>query len=173
MEEYEKLLYKKVKIMIIEYDKKYDEHIKDLLVELQEHIQNIDLEGYNILTDEFRESYFLKTMDEIKKCNGKILIYKEENNIVGLVIGLINNDAEETYEFKAPKRGRITELIVSKNNRSSGIGTKLLNAMENDLKSIGCKDILLGVFAYNESAIKFYEKNGYHVRMTDMTKTNL
>ena len=159
--------------MIIEYDKKYDEQIKDLLVELQEYIKNIDLEGYNILTDEFRESYFLKTMDEIKKCNGKILIYKEENDIVGLVIGLINNDAEETYEFKAPKRGRITELIVSKNNRSSGIGTKLLNAMENYLKSIGCKDILLGVFAYNEKAIKFYEKNGYHVRMTDMTKTNL
>ena len=159
--------------MIIEYDKKYDEHIKDLLVELQEHIQNIDLEGYNILTDEFRESYFLKTMDEIKKCNGKILIYKEENNIVGLVIGLINNDAEETYEFKAPKRGRITELIVSKNIRSNGIGTQLLNAMENYLKSIGCQDILLGVFAYNEKAIKFYEKNGYHVRMTDMTKNNL
>ena len=100
--------------MIIEYDKKYDEQIKDLLVELQEHIQNVDLEGYNILTDEFRESYFSKTMDEIKKCNGKILLYKEENDIVGLVIGLINNDAEETYEFKAPKRGRITELIVSK-----------------------------------------------------------
>ena len=103
--------------MIIEYDKKYDEQIKDLLVELQEHIKNIDLEGYNILTDEFRESYFSKTMDEIKKCNGKILLYKEENDIVGLVIGLINNDAEETYEFKAPKRGRITELIVSKNIR--------------------------------------------------------
>ena len=31
---YGKLLYKKVKIMIIEYDKKYDEQIKDLLVEL-------------------------------------------------------------------------------------------------------------------------------------------
>ena len=52
---YGKLLYKRVEIMIIEYDKKYDEQIKDLLVELQEHIQNIDLEGYNILTDEFRE----------------------------------------------------------------------------------------------------------------------
>ena len=53
--------------MIIEYDKKYDEPIKDLLVELQEYIQNIDLEGYNILTDEFRELYFLKTMNERRK----------------------------------------------------------------------------------------------------------
>lgn len=159
--------------MIIEYDKKYDEQIKDLLVELQEYIQNIDLEGYNILTDEYRELYLKKTMDEVKKYNGKILLYKKQNNIVGLVIGLINNEAEETYEFKAPKRARITELIVSKNIRSNGIGTQLLNAMEVYLKDIGCKDILLEVFAYNKNAIKFYEKNGYHVRMTDMTKTNL
>ena len=30
--------------------------------------------------------------------------------------------------------------------------------MENYLKSIGCEDILLGVFAYNENGISFYEK---------------
>ena len=159
--------------LIVEYDKKYDDKIMDLLVELQEYIHNIDLEGYNILTDEFRDLYFSKTMDEIKKCNGKILLYDENNDIVGLVIGLINNDIEQTYEFKAPRRGRITELIVSKKIRGKGIGKQLLNAMEAYLKSIGCKDILLGVFAYNENAIKFYEKNGYHTRMIDMTKNNL
>ena len=64
--------------MIIEYDKKYDEQIKDLLVELQEHIQNIDLEGYNILTDEFRESYFSKTMDEIKNVMVKFCYIKKK-----------------------------------------------------------------------------------------------
>ena len=44
---------------------------------------------------------------------------------------------------------------------------------EDYLKSVGCKDILLGVFAYNENAIKFYEKNGYHIRMLDMTKKDI
>ena len=112
-------------------------------------------------------------MEEIKKYNGKILLYKEDNDIMGIVVGLINNDVLETYELKVPMRGRITELIVSKNNRFKGVGTKLLNAMEDYLKSIGCKDILLGVFAYNEDAIKFYKKNGYHVRYMDMTKTIL
>lgn len=158
--------------MIIEYDEKYNEYIKDLLVELQEYLQNIDIEGYNILTEDFRKLYFEKTMDEIKTYNGKILLYKEKEDILGIVIGLINNDAEDTYEFKVPTRGRITELIVSKNARFQGIGTKLLNAMEDYLKSIGCKDILLGAFAYNTNAIKFYEKNGYHTRMIEMIKTS-
>ena len=156
--------------MVIKYDKIYDEDIKKLLVELQEYIVSIDKEGYNILTEEFREKYFNKVMDEIKSCNGKMLLYKEEGKIVGLVIGLVNNDKEETYEFKAPKRGRISELVVSKTVRSKGIGTILLKSMEEYLKSIGCKDILIGVFAYNEKAINFYEKNGYRMRMIDMTK---
>ena len=158
--------------MIIEYNKQYDENVKDLLVELQEHIQSIDIEGYNILTKDYRELYFQKIINEVNKCNGKILLYKENSKIVGLIVGLINNDNEETYEFIVPRRGRITELIVSKNIRSKGIGTMLLKSMEDYLKSIGCEDVLLGVFAYNDNAINFYEKNGYHMRMIDMIKTN-
>ena len=81
--------------MITEYDKKYDEDIKDLLVELQEHVQSIDKEGYNILTKEYREEYFKKLLYEVNNSNGKILLYKEDNRLVGLVVGLINNYEEE------------------------------------------------------------------------------
>ncbi len=154
--------------MIIDYDIKYDEDIKNLLLELQEHIESIDKEGYNIVGNNYKEKYFKTTMEEINKYEGKIFLYKEENKIVGLVVGLINNDVEETYEFKAPKRGRISELIVSKNIRSKGIGSKLLHKMEKYLKENGCEKILIGVFAYNDKAINFYEKNGYHTRMIDM-----
>ena len=159
--------------MIVEYDGIYDEEIKNLLVELQNHIKNIDIEGYNILTQDFKENYFKKTLDEINKYDGKIFLYKMNNRIVGFISGVINNDNEETYDFKAPKRGRITELVVSRYVRSKGIGTILLKHMENYLKSIGCFDILLGVFAYNDKAIKFYQKNGYHMRMIDMTKSDI
>lgn len=157
--------------MIIEYDKKYDEEIKNLLEELQVYIANIDEEGYNIVTPSYKEKYFIKTMEEVKQYEGKILLYKEDDKITGLIIGLINNEEESTYEFDSPKRGRITELIVSHYSRSKGTGSKLLTAMEEYLKSVGCKDFLLGVFAYNEKACSFYEKHGYHNRMIDMTKT--
>lgn len=156
--------------MIIEYDSIYDEEIKDLLVELQEYISSIDKEKYNIVGNFFREKYFIKTMDEIKRFEGKMYLYKENNKIVGLIVGLINNIEEETYDFKVPKRGRITELVVSNSSRCKGIGTKLLDKMEEYLKSVNCSDILLEVFGYNEQAIKFYNKSGYHTRMIDMTK---
>lgn len=154
--------------MIIEYDSKYDEDIKDLLLELQKHIVSIDKEGYNIITDSYREEYFKKTMNEVSKYEGKILLYEEENKVQGLIVSLIENDEMEEYSFKAPKRGRISELVVSKNVRNKGIGSKLLNCMTDYLKSVGCKSILIGVFAYNDNAVKFYQKNGYHLRMHDM-----
>lgn len=154
--------------MIIEYNSKYDEQIKDLLVQLQQYLADMDKEGYNIVGNEYKEKYFAKTMEEVKKCNGKIMLYKDNEKIVGLIVGLINNDETEQYDFKAPKRGRITELIVDKEYRGKQIGKQLLAEMNKYLKSIGCEKILIAVFGYNESAIEFYEKNGYHIRMIDM-----
>ncbi len=154
--------------MIIEYDSKYDEEIKDLLVQLQQYLADMDIEGYNIVGDGYRDKYFEKTLEEVKKCNGKILLYKDNEKIVGLIVGIINNDDTIRYDFKAPKRGRITELVVDKDYRGKGIGKKLLLKMKEHLKTNGCEKIMIAVFGYNESAIKFYKENGFHIRMLDM-----
>ena len=154
--------------MIVEYSYEYDESIKDLLLELQQYLSDIDKERYNIVGESFREKYFEKTMKEVKNNNGKILLYKENGQIIGLIIGIINNEETDRYDFKVPKRGRITELIVSKEHRGNNIGKKLLDSMKDYLKSIGCEKILIAVFGYNEKAIKFYNKNGFHMRMMDM-----
>jgi len=154
--------------MIIEYDSKYDEQIKDLLVQLQQYLADMDKEGYNIVGDGYRDKYFEKTLEEVKKCNGKILLYKDDEKIVGLIVGIINNDETIRYDFKAPKRGRITELVVGKEYRGKGIGKELLLKMKEYLKSNGCEKIMIAVFGYNESAIRFYKENGFHIRMLDM-----
>ena len=154
--------------MILEYDSKYDEDIKDLLVQLQQYLADIDNEGYNIVGDEYREKYFNKTIEDVKKNDGKILLYKDNDKIVGLIIGIINNNETERYAFKAPRRGRITELVIDKKYRGKGIGKELLLKMKEYLKSNGCEKILIAVFGYNESAIRFYKANGFHIRMLDM-----
>ena len=141
-------------MQIIEYNSKYDEQIKTLLVELQEYISQIDKEGYNIITEYFKELYFQKTMEEINSYNGKIFLEKKKEKIVGLIIGVVNNEEENSYDFKAPKRGRITELIVSQKYRTSGIG----------------QIFLIECFAYNFNALKFYQKNGYCNRTIEMMK---
>lgn len=159
-----------ITLKIINYSIKYDEEIKDLLVELQEYIADLDKEKYNILTDDYREKYFKKTMDEVEKYEGKILLAIENEKIIGVIIGVINNEKEKTYDFSVPKRGRITELVVSKKYRQTGVGEHLLNEMENYFKKIGCKAVLINVFAYNENAQKLYNKSGYSNRTIEMLK---
>lgn len=74
-------------------------------------------------------------------------------------------DKNDYLDYKCPKSGEISELIVSKSVRSKGVGSKLMETMEKYFKSIGCEYVLLDVFAYNENAIKFYKKQGFHSRM--------
>ena len=155
---------------IIEYSSKYNENIKDLLVDLQSFITKIDREQYNILTPEYREKYFEKTMKEVSLFEGKIFLGEENEEIVGLIIGLINNDDEKTYDFAAPKRARITELVVKEQYQANGIGKKLLKHMEDYFKSVGCQGILIDVFAYNINAQKFYYVNGYFNRNIELMK---
>ena len=155
--------------MIVEYDDCYNEEIKDLFVELQEYIASIDKEKFNILTPNYREEYFNKTLNEIKEHNGKMFLFEENGKIVGLVVGLIHEEMCECG-YHAQKRGEITELVVSKNYRAKGYGKELLNAIENYFQAQDCKNIIIGVFGYNNHAIEFYERNNYHTRFIDMTK---
>lgn len=97
-----------------------------------------------------------------------MFLYIEDNKCVGLISGCIYNEETDTYDFKCSKRGNISELVVKKEYRSKGIGKKLLNYMENYLKNNDCEKIMIGVFAYNDKALKFYNENGYHIRMLEM-----
>ena len=155
--------------MIIEYEDKYQEEVKDLFYELQEYIASLDKEKFNILTDGYRELYFKKTINEINNENGKMFLLKVDEKIVGLIVGLVKNSIND-YDFKAPIRGRITELIVTKDYQNKGYGHILLEYMENYLKELGCKNILIEVFGYNTNALNFYEKHGYHIRLYDVCK---
>ncbi len=155
---------------IVDYSECYAESVKDLLVELQAYIASLDREKYNILTDDFREKYFKKTMGEVRRHEGKILLAKEQEQIVGLIVGVINNASEASYCFCAPKRGRVTELVVSEQYRQGGIGKALLGKMEEYFKTVGCESVLIDVFAYNTYAQNFYDGNGYFSRSIEMMK---
>jgi len=154
---------------LVEYAAVYEEDVKDLLIELQAHIAALDREGYNILTDAYRESYFQKMTREVTENRGRIILARDSGKTVGFVAGLIDEE-ENSCCFSAPQSGRIIELIVTQDCRARGIGKVLLCAMEEYLRGAGCGRVLLGVFEYNEDAKRFYQKNGYSNRMTDMMK---
>ena len=151
---------------IIEYDNKYLEEVKDLLVELEEYILSIDEDNLDNLHPEYREKMAVLDLEEIKNNNGKCYLAIEEEKVIGLIMGyVIIYDKYDYLDYKCPKSGEVSELIVSKRARNSGIGKSLMNKMEQYFKSINCEYIFIVVFGYNKNAIEFYKKQGYHTRM--------
>lgn len=105
-------------------------------------------------------------LGDVRDNNGKCFLAIENNKAVGLIMGRVANYEENDYlDYKCPKKGEITELIISKKVRSNRIGQKLMKKMEAYFKSIDCEHVIVDVFAYNELALNFYRKQGYHTRM--------
>ena len=151
---------------IIEYNNKFLENIKDLLTELEEYIISIDKDGLDRLHEDYHEKYALMDLKDLEDNNGKCYLAVENNKAIGLIMGTIPGYSEYDYlDYKCPKRGIITELIVTSNTRSKGIGNKLNKTMEDYFKKEGCEYVMVDVFAYNEIGINFYNKEGYHPRM--------
>ena len=156
---------------IIEYDDKYLDDVKDLLVELEEYIVSIDKDHLDQVHPEYHEKMALVDLDEVNKNNGICYLAFENDKVIGLIMGMIPPYNEYDYlDYKCPKRGEITELIVTNKIRSNGIGQKLINKMEEYLKSVGCEYVIVDVFAYNEIGKNFYNKKDYHTRMETMIK---
>ena len=157
---------------IIEYEEKYLESVKNLLTELEKYLVLIDKDNLDTVHEDYHEKMALVDLKNVHENDGKCYLAVENSKVLGLIMGTIPKYGEYDYlDYKCPKRGIITELIVTNNIRSHGVGKMLMNAMETYFKEKGCEYVLVDVFAYNDNAIKFYEKEGYHTRMyTDIKK---
>lgn len=151
--------------MIVEYNAKYDEQIKGLLVELQNYLIDIDDWHTQILLPEYREKIFKLDMDNVQKQNGKVYLSIENELVNGLIIGVVDEKDEiDKLTNDCAKTGSVIELIVKNNIRGNGIGKNLLEKLEEYFKSINCKRINIEVFGPNKKGLNFYEKNDYVIR---------
>ena len=156
---------------IVEFDAKFAEQVKDLLVELQEYIVAIDDWHLNILTPEYRQKYFEKTTQETDKNEGKIFLALENDVVLGLICGnVVEYDEWDKFDYSCPKTGEVIELVVSKDVRHGGVGGALLAHMEKYFKSIGCEYCHIDVFEPNTMAKTFYDKHNYTTRMRALSK---
>ena len=151
---------------IIEYEEKYLDDVKDLLVDLEEYILTIDKDELDQIHPDYRDKMAVLDLNEVYENNGKCFVAIDGDKVLGVIMGMVGTYEQYDYlDYKCPKYGEITELIISKNARGSGIGQELMQKMEEYFKSINCEYVFIDVFAYNDLAINFYKKQGYHTRM--------
>ena len=151
--------------MIIEYNTEYKEQVKDLLVELQNYLIDIDDWHTQVMLPKYREKIFEMDINKVKKQNGKIYLSVDNGIVIGLIIGIVEEKDEiDKLTNDCAKTGSVLELVVKSNIRGNGIGKSLLERIEEYFKSINCKRINIEVFGPNKKGLNFYEKNNYIIR---------
>ena len=90
------------------------------------------------------------------------------------LVGETKAGSREAWKISAfavgqqPRRGRghIVTIDVLPDARRSGLGTRLMNAVEKNLQEAGCENIFLETAVDNVAALKFYKRLGYSVVKT-------
>ncbi|HRN96215.1 MAG TPA: GNAT family N-acetyltransferase [Candidatus Levybacteria bacterium] len=112
-----------------------------------------------------------ETLENVAKYNGKILFAEIDNQIIGMICGVIWEQSEKNkLEIGEHTLGEILDLYVDDNYRGQDIGTELLSKMENHFKDNGCDSMWVGVFAENSGARNAYKKFGFNEREVGMLK---
>ena len=84
------------------------------------------------------------------------LVAEVNNEIIGTIIGGYDG-----------RRGMIYHLAVQSNAREQGVGTLLLNEVEQRLQTKGCRKCYLLISADNVGAAQFYEQRNWSEMKND------
>ena len=104
-----------------------------------------------ILIDDFDDFWTYDVLqEELNNPNSEYFVAKLENNILGFA-GI----------WKAVDDVHITDIVVKKSNRQTGIGSKLLEKLIQTAKSQNFNSITLEVNEHNQPAINLYLKYGF------------
>ena len=93
--------------------------------------------------------------------NGTILLAKLNNKTVGYAQAMFNKETNVCY---------ISELVVDKNIRGTGIGKKLLSILISNAKENGMQHFSLSCIANNAYALKLYKSFGFKLMTYVMFK---
>ncbi len=98
----------------------------------------------------------LKSFDEFYR-DATVLVAKVEQRIVGC--GVLANERVGI--------GRIVRMSVARHWRRSGIGSQILAVLLESAKSLGYTQVVLETSVDWDSAIRFYESNGFSRTKTE------
>ena len=94
--------------------------------------------------------------------NATTFVAEEDARVVAFVNVSVTT---ETHSLLQPMRfARIGSISVTASRRGCGIGSRLMALAEQWATQKGARELRLGVWAFNQTALKMYAELGYEVR---------
>jgi ribosomal protein S18 acetylase RimI-like enzyme len=117
--------------------------------------------------ESFRAYFDRLTPDTLAKGEGAVAYVAEAN---GAPVGVIAAHLDVDY-FTNHSRLYVDTLAIAIEAEGRGIGRALLEFIEDHARQLGCREVVLDVFAENAHARRFYEKSGYAADYIRMAKS--
>lgn len=131
------------------------------------HKHHSDAQPQHFKTTDGKDPAVIKYFtDNLEDANAMILIAEADGEALGYIL-LLHRVFEENVFAYAHSRLHIDQMSVSAKYRSKGIGHLLMDKAIEYGRELQVNYVTLGVWAFNEGAIAFYEREGFEV----MTQT--
>lgn len=158
-------------ITIKNYENNFFDWCSRLLDKLQEYVVWLDPLGHNFIVPGFWKSEIERYLKDYQLTDlfFKVAIDNITNNVIGLAIGHFEY-LEWWIEYKWRAIFSLDELIVDNTYRGSWVWTMLMEIMETEVKEKEVNEIHIWVFWRNKSAMDFYSKKGYDIRLATLVK---
>ena len=160
-----------MRVKIREYQESDRTGFVKLMEQLMDYVASVDDLKRIRRMPEFGESFTRRTLQKVAEDNGIIYVAELDTELVGAIVGTIPEQSQEDQLEHVPaKFGEVLELAVKAEYRGKGIGTMLMNKLEEYFRENNCNILGVGVLAPNKDAHRLYSKLGYEDRSFYMTK---
>ena len=102
-----------------------------------------------------RRDWYAEKLDQ-----GALLwIAERAGRAVGYALVELHPGPDDTWPV-GKRYAELVSLSVEPGGRGQGIGGRLMDAVEDELEAAGIADLMVGVLAGNEDAVRFYTRRG-------------
>ena len=88
-----------------------------------------------------------------------VLVARRGGAVVGYAVAHLQDGPDDTFAVGA-RYAELYSLSVAPEARGAGVGTALMDALDERLAELGITDLSVAVMAANEDAIRFYRRRG-------------
>ena len=99
------------------------------------------------------------------------LVAEEDGTAIGYAVVQIGG-ADETWAT-GERTAELATLAVLPSSRGAGVGSSLMDAVDEELDRLGVDDLWVSVVAGNDGAARFYERRGLRTYMQRMHRSRV
>lgn len=98
-----------------------------------------------------------------------VLVARRDGRAVGYAVVAVHRGPDDTWPTGDPF-AEVETLAVLPSERGRGLGTRLLDAVDDRLAALGITTVFIAVMTGNDDALRFYERRGLYPVITKLMR---